>query len=122
MGSPTRKTSDVRWDRNPSREQQRDKPVLSARGVLKLIDKQVTEVAADGEEAIGRMFQHFNGSERDLCEVDDILFGEDDVEFSDRLAEHSEQVAQRCPLFFGVAVGREPAKSSQCSEQIGPVR
>ncbi len=79
MGSPTRKTErcSVRVG-IPGREQQRDEPVLGARGVLKLVHEKVAQIAADGEEAVGRVFEHFDGGEGYLSEVDGIAFGKND--------------------------------------------
>jgi hypothetical protein len=101
----------------PCREKLGDELVLAARGVLKFVDEEMTDVAGDVEDAFRVLFENGEGGDRELDEIDFIVFGEDDFELDDGLAQDGEDLAQRPPLAVAVGVGWEVADRAKAGEE-----
>src|SRR6202034_4741009 len=82
------------FTRIPGGEESGDQFVLTTRGVLELVDKEMANVAGG---ALGRILQDLKSGDGDLGEVDGIGFGKDDAELGDGAAEDGEDVAEGGP-------------------------
>lgn len=96
-----------------------DELVLTAGGVLEFVDEEMTDVAGEVEDAFGTFFENFKGCDGELDEIDFVVFGEDDAQFGDGLAEDGEDVAEGGPLAVGVDVGGEIADGAESFEEPG---
>ncbi len=95
--------------------------MLAARGVLKLVDEQMADVAGDAGDAFSVVVENIECGEGELGEVDLVLFGEDNFEVGDSLAQNREDVAERGPLGFGVPGWRQAADGAECGKELGRV-
>ena len=95
--------------------------MLAAGGVLEFVDEEMADVAGDVGDALGGVAEDVEGGEGELGEVDLIVFGEDDFELGDGLAERGEDVAEGGPLRWCVGGGREFADSAKCGVELGRV-
>ena len=95
--------------------------MLAARGVLELVDEEMADVAGDVGDAFFVGVEDLEGGEGELGEVDLIVFGEDDAEFSDGLAENCEDVAEGGPLGLGVGGRGQIADGAEGGEELGGV-